>query len=282
MHDYLVTNNEGAETEHSTPIIHQTTKDLTHKSRWETVLIKNKETGQELTKRDIYRYYSQPNIKKNIFEQIKNKPILLRQSMSLNENWLKREPIITKNITNPQDPEDIQYYIERRLTEINPTFGKITDKLIIDVDPKEKITLEETKQVVKFLQKLLENQPYIKDTKIQFSGHRGFYVWGELQTKTDINILRKRLKALLSSIKIINGIKVTTDITTDPKTIRLDLSPLKNLGSVKAEKSLDYRTGYISTEVLPGQLNKFDPKIDATFDPKNLKAVYSLRDEELI
>ena len=33
MHDYLVTNNEVAETEHSTPIIHQTTKDLTHKSR---------------------------------------------------------------------------------------------------------------------------------------------------------------------------------------------------------------------------------------------------------
>jgi len=202
--------------------------------------------------------------------------------MNLNESWLKRKTIIKKNVKDVRDPEDIQYYIERRLTEIHPTFEETTDKLIIDVDPKEEITPKETKQVVKFLQKLLENQPYIKDTKIQFSGHKGFYVWGELQTKTNINLIRKRLETLLSSMKTIEGIKVTTNITTDKNTIRLDLSPLKYLGSVKAEGSLDQRTGYISTEVLPGHLSEFNPKIDAVVEFKSLKPVYSFKDERLV
>jgi hypothetical protein len=79
-----------------------------------------------------------------------------------------------------------------------------------------------------------------------------------------------------------NGIKVTLRESPGKKTVRLDLSPMKNTGSVKAEGSLDYRTGYISTKLAPNQLRFFDPKKDAVVDKSSLKPTYSFKDETLV
>ena len=266
---------------HTTPIYGPSSKELKHINRWDEVIIKTP-NNTNLTKRDIYRYYSNPEVKKQLFEQLKDKPILVRQAMDTTDSWLKRNQIIRKNVNNEDDPEDLQYYISRRNVEFHPTTPDITDKIVIDLDPGKGLKLDDVKKVTAYLVKFLENQPFIKDVEIQFSGNRGFYIWGHLSGSLKVDDARDKLKKLLSNTKEMGGIKVTLRNSPGAKTVKLDLSPMKRLGSVKAEGSLDYRTGYVSTMVLPSRLKEFNPEKDATIDKDNLKPVYSLRDGILV
>jgi DNA primase catalytic subunit len=129
---------------------------------------------------------------------------------------------------------------------------------------------------------LLGNQPYVKDVEIQFSGNVGFYVWGLLTAPQDVDQLREKLKSLLSAVKKVDGIKVTLRKVPGKRTVSLDLSPMKQLGSVRAEGSLDYRTGFISKKISPTQLETFDPLQDAILKIDRLKPAYSFREETLI
>lgn len=267
---------------HDTPINAPSTAEVKHASRWDDVVIHNKETNETLTKRDIYRYYSSENVKKTLFAQIKDSPVMMRQAMDPSDSWIKRNPVIRKNVNDAADPEDLQFYIERRHVEFHPTMQDSTDKLVIDVDPGRNVTLDETKKVVTYLEKLLENQPFISSVEIQYSGNRGFYVWGYLSAKQPIDTVREKLKKLLNPIKTMNGVKTVLRAKPGAKTVRLDLSPMKHLGTVKAEGSLDFRTGYVSTKVLPSKLQSFTPSRDATINKSKLKPVYSFKDETLV
>lgn len=278
MHDTWVAENEPQN--HSTPMGGLTTSELAYKSRWDDVVIESPNTT--LTKRDLYRYYANPSVKKKIFAQIKDAPVMMRQAMSPGENWIKRNPTIRKNVNDAADPEDLQYYIERRHVEYHTTMPKLTEKIVIDLDPGEGLALDDVKQVAKYLVKLLENQSYVKDVEIQYSGNRGFYVWGYLASKLDVDEAREKLKLLLGSTNKMNGVAVTLRQSPGKKTVRLDLSPMKNLGPLKAEGSLDYRTGLISTKLPVSQLDSFDPLKDASIDKYTLKPAYSFRDEELV
>jgi len=281
MHDNWVKKYDNPKT-HATPINSPSVEEVAHLDRWDTPVIKNPNTKRVLTKRDIYRYYSDPNVKKTLFKQIHGAPIIVRQAMSPGESWIKRSPIIYKNTGDPNDPEDLQYYIERRHVEFHPTLSSNTDKLVVDVDPGASITMDETKKVVKYLENMIKNLSYVKDVDIQFSGHRGFYVWGYLQSTMNIDSVREKLKRLFAPIQNMNGVKVSLRANAGAKVVRIDLSPMKKLGSVRAEGSLDYRTGYVSTKVPSHTLSSFDPERDATIDTSSLKPAYSYRDESLI
>jgi len=280
MHNALIKTHEPVG--HKTPIGSPTTKEQTHIDRWDEVVIRNPQTKNELTKRDIYRYYSSPTVKKQLFQQIQNDPVMMRQAMEPGESWVKRNPVIRKNVNDAGDPEDLQYYIDRRHVEFNKTMPALTDKLVIDLDPGVGLSLEDVKKVAKYVEQLLQNQSYIKDVSMQFSGNRGIHVWGHLTTKTDIDKLREKLKTTLAPIKTMNGVNVTLRQSPGQKSVRLDLSSMKNLGAIKAEGSLDIRTGYISTEILPSHLDSFDPEVDASINTKILKPAYSFKDEKLV
>ncbi len=279
-HDLWVGQNDPMD--HSTPIAGPTVADTAQTSRWDQVVIANESLGTSLTKRDVFRYYATPMVKKQLFTQLKDNPALMRQAMDTKDSWLKRSPVLRKDISDAADPEDLQYYIERRHVEFHPTFGTTTKKLVIDVDPGESVSPDDTKKVVHYLEKLLGNQSYINDVEIQFSGHRGYYVWGVMSSSMDINTAREKLKTLLKPIADMNGVKVTTTARKSKNTVRLDLSPVKHLGSVKAEGSLDYRTGLISKKVLSSQLGVFNPQTDASINTRDLKPAYSYKDEQIV
>jgi DNA primase catalytic subunit len=206
----------------------------------------------------------------------------MRQAMDTSDSWLKRSIPIRKDVQDASDPEDLQYYIERRHLEFHPTFGKTTNKLVIDVDPGENVSMADTKKVVQYLQRLLTNQPYINDVEIQFSGNRGFYLWGIMTNTINIDTARGKLKTMLQPISQMSGVKVSLTARKSKNSVRLDLTPMKNLGSVKAEGSLDYRTGLISKKVLSSQLASFNPLEDASINTQTLKPAYSYKDSELI
>ena len=267
---------------HKTPMLAPTTKEVKHTDRWDEVVIHNANTNKSLTKRDVYRYYSNESVKKSLFSQIENDPIMVRQAMEPGESWVKRNPVIRKNVNDPSDPEDLEFYISRRHIEFNKTMPKLTDKLVIDIDPGSGLSLVEVKKVAKYVEQFLQNQSYIRDVKLQFSGNRGIHVWGYMTTKMDIDKVREKLKTSLTPIKTMNGINVTLRQKPGTNSIRLDLSSMKYLGAIKAEGSLDARTGFISTEIISSKLDEFDPEKDAKVNVENLKPVYSTREEALI
>jgi hypothetical protein len=280
MHDNWVSIYEPAQ--HSTPLGGKTAQEAQHDLRWDSVVIRNPKNGQEVTKRDIYRYYSTPEVKNKLFAQVQNKEVMVRQVLSPEEGWIKRVSSITKNTGDASNTEDLQYYIERRHVEFNPAMSSLEDRLVIDLDPGNGLSLEDVKKVAAYVNDLLKNQPYIKDTEIQFSGNRGFYVWGILHNKQNVNSLREQLKNLFYPIKKMNGINVSLKQNPSKNTVRLDLSPMKVAGSVKADGSLDYRTGYIAKKFPINQLGSFTPEKDASIKNMKLKPAYSFKDEELV
>lgn len=280
MHDELVKENEKNLESHSTPMEGiKTPPEEKHEDRWDTVLISG--PGGDLTKKDIFQYYSDPQVANQIMEQLRDRPVVMRQTMDRSNTFLRR-PDITKHEKNSDDPKDLQYWTERRATEFHQGFQEKDDRLVIDLDPGSNVSFDQTKKVTDKIEKILSNQHEVQDTSIQFSGNRGFYVWGYLSNKQDINSIRRKMQRIFDQFNSLAETPVTTKERTDANQIRIDLTPLKEKGSVKADGSLDQRSGYISKKIPKTQLYTFDPDSDARVNRDYLKSQYSFKNERLV
>jgi len=96
-----------------------------------------------------------------------------------------------------------------------------------------------------------------------------------------IDRARYKLQNLLIIYDKINNIPVTLQPLQSKKAIRLDLSPMKYGGAIKAEGSLDHRTALMSIKINQDQLENFDPSVDANPQPL-MKPAYSFKYEEII
>ena len=216
---------------------------------WNTVLIKSPYVG-ELTKRDVFRYYSDPTIRKELLNRVKDQPLMVRQPMDSNTSFLKRKDFsIDRDMSDVFNKKDLQYHIERRATEFHPAFTGKVKKAVVDIDPGDKVPFDKVKLVTKTIADALERQSFIKDTNFQFSGHKGFYVWADLQNPLELDELRMKLTSALSIFNDIKGTPITLGVKSSPYEVRLDLSPMKELGPLKSAYSLDNRTGLVSVPV---------------------------------
>jgi hypothetical protein len=118
--------------------------------------------------------------------------------------------------------------------------------------------------VAEMVEDAMQGLPEVKSTRIRFSAGKngGFYVEGELHTETETDAMRERLKEALRPV-----------LAEDPRTtlgpaqtgqIRLDLTTLKNTGSIKAPYSLSADTGLVSVPIPKGGLSSFRAERDAT------------------
>ena len=250
---------------------------------WDKVIINS--PYSELTKKDVFRYYSDKSVKDTLLNQIKDKPVMLRQSLSPEQVILKRKDIqISDASENSKDKSDYQYYIERRFSEFNRSFGEREKNVVIDLDPGDDVSFKDVTEVASRISTLVEQQSYVNDTTFQFSGNRGVYVWVELREEMPINDIRGKLTSLFSRVNSLAGVELTTGERNSSKQIRVDLSSLKNTGLIKAEGSLDHRTGLVATEIPKTKIKDFSPE-QATiqnvlgYDPKG---AYSFKYEEFI
>ena len=278
MHAEWVKQNEAPGVTHETPMAASTSKEVEHINRWDTKLIK------DLTKKDIFRYYSTPGVKKALHQELKDNPFMTRQKMDSSTSWITRPSLLSQltNNSDAKDQGDLQYYIERRHVEMHKKMHKRTNKIIIDIDPGTKVSQENTKKIALYLEKYLELQPFITDTEIQFSGNTGYYIWATTTTTMDIDVARNKLKDLLTPLNRIEGVSTTVKPTSNPNRVRLDLSPMKENGAIKAVGSLDHRSGLRSMIVAKHRLMEFNPEVDANINKLSLKPAYSFKDESLI
>jgi hypothetical protein len=213
--------------------------------RWSDPLIAT--PNVTLTKRDVHDYYAQKSVQKRIRAAVGAGDMLVRQSFEPGNNVLRRKSPEGDNIKF-KDLLKIP-----RITEAHQTFGKKVNFLLADVDPQPGVPWEKTKSIAETIAKTMAMHDDVKDVQVRFSGNRGFYVQGNMDKKIDVNKAREVTK------KVLHGIAQRPDVTfgiADKGQIRIDLTPLKNKGSIKAPYSLDARTGLVSAPVKVDDIGK--------------------------
>jgi hypothetical protein len=228
-------------------------------ARWNEPLVKTP-TGV-LTKQKIFDYYSVPQIQKQILDAVGKREVVVRQSFEVGKDILRRK--------TPQggfiklDKPKFKNLIETRATEFHPTFGKKTDLLLADIDPRKNVPWAKTKAITEAIAKTMKMHPDVKDVQVRFSGGRGFYVQGKLDKAINVDRARELSKKLLDNIA--QRPDVTFGIAHRPDEIRIDTTPLKFRGSIRAPFSLNAATGLVSAPVSLEKLQKIE-KSDFTVD----------------
>lgn len=210
--------------------------------RWQEVIIDT--PFARLTKKEIYDYYSTPKIQKAILDAVGHREAVIRQSFAPGQNVLRRKD--ERGSFVRLDKGRLDLWNEKRLSEVHPTFGKKVDTLLADIDPQEDVPWQRTKQITETVAKTMSSHPAVKDVKIRFSGGRGFYVEGKLDTPMGVDHARNLTQ------QILHNVAQRPDCTfgvAKPGMVRLDTTPLKVRGSVRAPYSLNASTGLVSAPV---------------------------------
>lgn len=217
-------------------------------SKWDEIIIKT--PNIIMTKKDVFDYYSNPKIRNSILQDIGKNPVIVIQNFKWNKPVLKRNEAGSKiKITgfgvDENNPSDLMYWLKRRTVEFHKTLENPTNQYIVDIDPNE-VDPSVSINVVNSIKNILLNLPEVQDAHIRYSGGRGYYVIADLKNKIDINEARNRLKQVLSPL--VSDI-VTFSVPYKGQ-IRIDLSPMKRGGSIRALGSLNSKTGFQSHKIM--------------------------------
>lgn len=206
-----------------------------------------------LTKQQVFDYYTTPSIRARIRDAVGGREMVVRQSFAPGRNVLRRYAPSGELIHKDQLAE----LLNKRLTEIHPTFGKKVDFLLADVDPQKNVSWEKTKAIAETIAKTMKMDPGVEDVEVRFSGGSGFYVQGKLDKQISVDEARKKTQ------QVLHGIAQRPDVTfgvARPNQIRIDTTPLKFRGSIRAPFSLNAQTGLVSAPVALDKL----PKVEKT------------------
>jgi len=218
-------------------------------------------TKEKLTKHDIAEYYSDPTVRSAILSQIKDKPVMAIHTLPkgdvVRRNDPKGKPIrILQARNDASNPQDLAWYTDRRFSEFHPTIGRNTRKVWVDIDPGPEADFETLKPTVAKVENALQAMPEIRDTRIAYSGDRGFHVRGNLRQKMLTDDVRKKLENHLKS----QDIPGTVYRKPKGKEVRLDTSTLQNKGALRAEYSLNSTTGRVAVPLTQRELRGFKPE----------------------
>jgi len=225
--------------------------------RWNEVIIDS--PLAKLTKRDVFDYYQRKDIKNKILNAIKasdSRETILRQSFSPSHNVLRRKDHQGKLIDLSSRPAFDQW-AGMRMSEVHPVFGHTTSNLLVDIDPGKSVSWKKVKEMADTVAKTMDSSDDVKNVTVQFSGDRGFYVRGALGQSMGINKAREKVKSLMSGL---SQREDTVMKKPEANQIRLDTSPMKNRGSVKAPYSLSAITGLVAAPVELKDLLKVEKK----------------------
>lgn len=210
--------------------------------RWDEVIIDS--PFAKLTKRDVHEYYRTPKVQQAILDAVGSREAIVRQSFAPDKTVLRRKD--ERGSLIRLDPESLDKWNERRLSEVHPTFGRKTDVLLADIDPQEGVDWRRTKKITETVAKTMQSHPAVRDVSVRYSGGRGFYVEGKLDEPIGVDRARNLTKSIL------DGLAQRHDVFFEPVGpghIRLDTTPLKYRGSVRSPYSIHSETGLVSAPV---------------------------------
>lgn len=210
---------------------------------WNQVLI---DEDQTWTRGEIKDYYVETADK--IFPYVSKREVLVYIGVSKNQNVLKRNikegvPIVIMTEKGVDDDSSFEYWVYRRVIEFHRVIGERTDLVWVDIDlhPDSDATLKKSlyNQAVKNIDRIAAVIKQLYPTaniKKWKSGKTGLHVEGYLPKSVDTNGARKDLKAALDEAFADDEL-FSTGLVKKGK-IRLDVSTLKNKGSIRVPYSL--------------------------------------------
>ena len=205
----------------------------------------------KLTKSEILDFYMSPKVRRKIMEQITGRPVMLIQHhgdpVVRRKNPSGEQIVIEEGAKGQDDPSDYLTWVSRHTVEFHPVHGEEVDHLYVDIDPKGNVPWEKTKDITKGVASLLRKEQDVKGARIVYSGGRGFYVKAPLQQPIKVDKARERLKRILEPIT--KEVPSVTLGIPGPSQIRLDVSTLHQGGSLRAEYSINGKTGLVSIPV---------------------------------
>lgn len=223
-----------------------------------------------LTKQDVYNYYNE--VKDELLEWFRKVPqqFVIIQT---DTNILKRNEDGPIKITS----DNFDKWNTGRTVEFHLVYGPETTFAVIDVDPKEDVDWETTKQVTQELFEYVSESDEVSDVEVYYSGGRGFHVTIHFPKKKSTEEVRQWLKDTVSSFIEESKFKDILHSGVTKEGIRLDISTFKVNGSIRAPGSINSKTGLRKVKV--DNLDVFE-KEDASVKTKkeafvNLKRGYT-------
>lgn len=204
--------------------------------KWDEVLI-DKE-GVKLTRRQIRDHYV--NHKDQIMKEIKGKPLMLYIGTDKNESVLKKhhndKPIIINDATreNSGNPDNLIYWIDRRLLSLHHILPDKTTRGFVDLDLHD-FPIERAKSYAKEVVAAIKDELGVK-AEVWESGGTGLHIEFDLGKEVDIDDLRKQLKDMLD--KLNEGKEDITTGIVKGRGLRSDISTLHSGGSLRVRHSL--------------------------------------------
>lgn len=218
-----------------------------------------------LTKGQVYDYYLHPGVRAKILPQLTGRPVMLVQQHG--EPVVRRktpegkEILIEEGAKGSGDPSDYMNWVAQHTVEFHPTHGEEVDHLYVDIDPKGNVPWDKTKAIARAVAHVLRREQDVTGTRFVYSGGRGLYVKAKLNAPIATDKARERLKKTLAPIS--HDFPVVTMGVPGPSQVRLDVSTLHGKGSLRAEYSLNRKTGLVSVPIT--DLDAFK-KEDATIE----------------
>jgi len=203
----------------------------------DTVIIpKNEYYRNGLTELDIYNYYKKSASQILPYLKLYKVLIITRVDGIVVRRHSEDDMITIKT------EEEFEQYNNGRNVEFHIVVGKETNLGWIDIDPHE-VSFNRTKTITEQIFNALKKE--YKNVWVKFSGNRGFHLMLEFSRVRDTDKVRSELKNFLA--QFVND-ELTLGIAKKGQ-IRLDVTTLHNLGSVRAPYSLSVKTGLISMPV---------------------------------
>lgn len=205
----------------------------------------------KLTKEEVRSYYMDPKIRGKIIPQLTGRPAMLVQHhgdpVVRRKDKKGAEIMIEEGAQGPDNPADYVNWVHQHTVEFHPVHGEEVDHLYVDIDPKGNVPWEKTKEITKMVATVLRGEPDVTGAKIVYSGGRGFYVKAPLQQPVKTDKARSRLQKILAQIP--EHVPMATLGIPGPSQVRLDTSTLHSKGSLRAEYSINGKTGLVSVPV---------------------------------
>ncbi len=219
----------------------------------------------KLTKSQVSDYYMHPKIRGKIIPQLTGRPAMLVQHhgdpVVRRKDKKGAEIMIDGGAQGPDNPADYVNWVHQHTVEFHPVHGEEVDHLFVDIDPNGNVPWEKTKEIVKTVASVLRREPDVKGARVVYSGGRGFYVKAPLVAPVGTDKARSRLQKILAPLT--KEMPAVTLGVPGPSQTRLDVSTLHNKGSLRAEYSINGKTGLVSVPV--HNLAGFEKK-DATVE----------------
>ena len=240
-------------------------KELSAELEWEVTSIKS--PNGRLSSGDVRDYYMRA--KEELLKRMKDKDIAFAQKGG-DFDFAQ----IKQDRGDVSDPEDINYWINKKTVSFQFVIGSDTDSFWVEVNPGKNFDFEKTKKVTGDFAEIMISIPTTKSVETFFSGNNGFIIVGKLKEPQKVEVVKELLAEKLedycedkSNITIGEG---------DDDQLQLDISQFKNTGSFPVPYSLNSETGLVIVPVLDiGSFKKEDAEIKKMF--KRFKKLSSLK-----